>query len=378
MAASKLRFPDEPSYFTPEHLDRMLVFCFKNGSSDITIQTGESVFAEVESRQCRVTERGLISQEVQDLINHIYGPNATALVNSGTDIDTSYVVKVSQKEFYRFRVNVTPCAFESSVGIQVTLRIISSLPPSLESMNLTPDLLEYLKLPQGIFVVSGATGSGKSTLLASIIGDLVSRPESNLKVLTYESPIEYVYENVLKPSSIVSQTEIPRYLPSFVAGVRNALRRKPGLILVGEARDRETIEAVIDAALTGHPVYTTVHSNGVADTLRRMITIFPFAERDSRMCDLLESTKVILWQTLVPSITGRRIPLREYLHISNEVRDALLDVSPDLIVKKIRDLIETHGRSIDQDAREKHEQGLITKEVVNRFVAMRKGNVGLS
>ncbi len=369
------KFPDEPSYFTPEHLDRLLVFCYKNGSSDISVQTGECAFAEIEGKLIRMTERSLIQQEVQDLINYIYGPNATALVSSGTDIDTSYVVKFSSKEFYRFRVNITPCAYEAGTGIQVTLRIISSVPPSLSMMDLPQKLLDVLSLPQGIFVVSGATGSGKSTLLASIIGDLVGRPESNLKVLTYDSSIEYVYDGVTKPSSLVCQTEIPRYLPSFAAGVRNALRRKPGLILVGEARDRETIEAVIDAALTGHPVYTTVHSNGVADTLRRMITIFPFAERDSRMFDLLESTKVILWQTLVPSIIGKRLALREFLHITPAVRDALLVTHPDQMIKKTRELIEEFGQSIDSDASEKYKQGLISKDIVDKFVAMRRAHV---
>lgn len=369
--AKQIKFSEEPNYFTPEHLDRLIVFCHENNASDITIQTGEVVFAEVEGKQMRVTNRGIIQQEVQDLINFMYGANATALINSGTDIDTSYVVKAKGKE-YRYRVNITPCAYENYVGIQVTLRAISSVPPQLKAMKLSKKLLSVLDIPQGIFVVSGATGSGKSTLLASIVGDLVSREDANLKVLTYESPIEYVYDHIEKPTSLVSQTEIPRFLPSFSAGVRNALRRKPGLILVGEARDRETIEAVIDAALTGHPVYTTVHSNGVADTLRRMITIFPFAERDSRMFDLLESTKVILWQTLVPSITGKRIPLREYLVINNEVRDALLECHSDQLVKTTRELLDTHGQSIEKDAQDKHKKGLITKDVVARFMAMRK------
>lgn len=372
---NNFRFPDEPNYFTPEHLDRLLVFCHQRGASDITIQTGEAVFSEVEGKQLRVTGRDLIQQEVADLITHIYGANAVAMINSGTDIDTSYVVKVGDKEAYRYRVNITACAFENYVGMQITLRAISSQPPSLASMKLPKKLVDILRIPQGIFVVSGATGSGKSTLLASIIGDLVQQENSNLKILTYESPIEYVYDSYEKPSAIICQTEIPRFLPSFAAGVRNALRRKPGLILVGEARDRETIEAVIDAALTGHPVYTTVHSNGVADTLRRMVTIFPFAERDARLFDLLESTKVILWQTLVPSVTGKRVALREYLVINNEVRDLLLDIEMDQIIMRTRELIEKYGQPIDEDARLKCEQGLISEETLNRFVAMRRKKV---
>src|SRR5207253_9859737 len=125
-----------------------------------------------------------------------------------------------------------------------------------------------------------------STLLASIIRHIAENPESHRKILTYESPIEFVYDSVETVSAIVSQSEIPRHLPDFASGVRNALRRKPRLILVGEARDAETISAVIDAALTGHPVYTTLHSNGVADAVRRMISTFPAEERHGRALDI--------------------------------------------------------------------------------------------
>ncbi|PCI40081.1 MAG: Dot/Icm secretion system ATPase DotB [Thiotrichales bacterium] len=366
-------FPNEPSYFVPEKLDDLLIFCYENGASDISIQSGERVFAEVRGLQIKVTQRELTLQEVSDLINHIYGANATALIFSGTDIDVSYRVKRSEEKQYRYRVNITACAFESYQGLQVTLRTISSEPPLLSDMHLSSELESNLKIPQGIVVVSGATGSGKSTLLASIIADFAKQKDSNLKILTYESPIEYVYDSVEKPSTIISQTEIPRYLPSFAAGVRNALRRKPGLILVGEARDKETIEAVIDAALTGHPVYTTVHSNGVADTLRRMLTIFPHAERDARMFDLLETVKVIIWQTLVPTPDGQRTALREYLVITEEVRDILIDGKTDAIVSRVRKILSSAGKPLIVDAKEKYEAGTIDKKVFDLIEKHRGG-----
>jgi defect in organelle trafficking protein DotB len=369
-------FPAEPSYFIPAQLDRLLAFCYEEGASDITIQSGEQVIADIEGRLERITARSLTQQEVSDLINHIYGPNATALLFSGTDIDTNYRVRLSDDLQYRYRVNITACIFDGYQGIQVTLRTISSSPPPIEAMNLQDDLYKALRIPQGIVVVSGATGSGKSTLLASIVADFAGQADSHLKILTYESPIEYVYDDVVKPACIVSQTEIPRYLPSFAAGVRNALRRKPGLILVGEARDQETIEAVIDAALTGHPVYTTVHSNGVADTLRRMITIFPHAERDARLFDLLETTKVIVWQALVSCTDGKRTPLREYLLITPEVRDALIATPVDQVVSQAREMLIKHGRPIEVDAQEKFDAGLIDERVLRRFIPKQGGTDG--
>ncbi len=364
---ASIPFPNEPSYFTPDQLDRLLMHCYDHGASDISIQSGETVFAEIEGKQVKMSRRELTLQEVSDLINFIYGSNATAMVFSGSDIDTNYRVKFQKDKIYRYRVNITACNYQGYQGIQVTLRTISSEPPDLAKMNLEPDLYKSLSLPQGILVVSGATGSGKSTLLASMISHLIQREDANLKVLTYESPIEYVYETVKKPSAIVAQTEIPRYLPSFAAGVRNALRRKPGLILVGEARDQETIEAVIDAALTGHPVYTTVHANGVPDTMRRMVSIFPFAERDSRLFDLIESVKVIIWQALVPGVNGKRVALREFLVFTDEVRDKLLKVRPENLVGSLRELVKTYGQSILQDAQNKHAAGLIDDRVLARF-----------
>src|SRR3990167_3604701 len=143
---------------------------------------------------------------------------------------------------------------EGHDGLQITARTIPSDPPTLAEMELPKPILEAIAPEQGVVYITGATGSGKSTLLAAIIRDIAESIESHRKILTYEAPIEFVYDSVEKISSIVSQSEIPRHLPSFAAGVRNALRRKPRLILVGEARDPETISAVMEAAMTGHPV----------------------------------------------------------------------------------------------------------------------------
>ncbi len=363
-------FPNEPNYFVAQQFDRLLLFCCENKASDVTFQTGEVVFAEIHGRQCRTTQRVLTLQEMSDIIKHVYGPNATAMIFSGTDIDTHYRLKMDRDVEYRFRVNITACYFDGYQGMQMTLRVISSQPPALETLGIEPELLPYLKVPQGVMIISGATGSGKSTLLASMIADVCSKEDANLKVLTYEAPIEYVYTRVKMPTSIVSQVEIPRNLNSFAAGVRNALRRKPGLILVGEARDQETIEAVIEAALTGHPVYTTVHSNGVADTLRRMVMIFPHEARDSCLFDLLETIKVVIWQALLPNPNGKRTAVREYLVFTNEVRDALLKTEMDQLVATIRALLPKYGQPIMADVEKKYQAGQLTDEAYQRFFLM--------
>lgn len=351
----------EPVRFNKQDIDQLLVVCYQKEASDITIQTNEPIYAEIHGKLIRVTQRRLSSNEVAEIINLIYGSNGTTQLLSGTDIDTHYEIRPNRHERYRFRVNATACMVEGFDGIQITARSIPNEPPDIESMDLPQDLLQALEPDQGVIYVTGATGSGKSTLLASIIKHIVQKEDSNRKVLTYESPIEFVYDSVNKPTSIVSQSEIPRHLPSFAAGVRNALRRKPRLILVGESRDVETIAAVMEAAMTGHPVYTTLHSNGVSETIRRLVHTFPQEERHGRTIDIFETIRVAVWQQLVPSVDGKRVALREYLIFNEEIRDRLLAEDPDSATATTRQLLKKFGQTMEVDANKRYEQGLISE-----------------
>ena len=116
---------------------------------------------------------------------------------------------------FRFRVNGTACLVSGHDGIQITLRTIPTTPPTMASMNLPEHICEYIAPEQGVIYITGATGSGKSTLLSSIIGDIAGQTDSNRKILTYESPIEFVYDDIKKTTAVVSQSEIPLHLPSF-------------------------------------------------------------------------------------------------------------------------------------------------------------------
>lgn len=356
---SEYLLANEPVRFTPAELDRVLLHCVNLNASDITFQTNLAIMAEIHGRIVPVTVRKLSNTEVGDLLNSIYGANATTQILSGKDVDTHYEVRPTRAERYRFRINGTGCQVEGHDGIQITARSIPTTPPDLESLDLPAEIIENMAPRQGTVVITGPTGSGKSTLLAAIIKTLLQQPDGNRKMLTYESPIEFVYDMIQAPSSMISQSEIPRHLPSFAAGVRNALRRKPGLILVGEARDTETIAAVIEAALTGHPVYTTVHSNGVADAVRRMITTFPADERHGRALDILETLRLIVWQHLAPATDGKRVALREYLVFNNTIRDALLNTPIDNLAANTRKLLKKHGQPMLIDAKQKYEAGIL-------------------
>ena len=358
---SEYLLSNEPIRFSTEAFDRLLMHCVNLSTSDITLQTNAPVFAEIHGRIHPVTTRKLSNTEVGDLLNAIYGSNGTTQIYSGKDVDTQYEIRPNRNQRFRFRVNGTGCQVEGHDGLQLTLRSIPSLPPDLASMNVEARIIEAMAPDQGTVIITGPTGSGKSTLLAAMIKSLAEDKDGNRKMLTYESPIEFVYDMVEMPSSVISQSEIPRHLPSFAAGIRNALRRKPRLILVGEARDAETISAVIDAALTGHPVYTTLHSNGVADAVRRMISTFPAEERNGRALDILETLRMVVWQKLVPSLDGQRLALREYLVFDQTVRDILIDTPVELLSAKTRMLLKERGQPMAVDAKLKFEAGLLAE-----------------
>ncbi len=361
--STEFLFPQEPIRLSIEIANEILIHCVKLGASDITFQTGEPIFAEIYGRLKKVTRRRLSNTEVGEILNAMYGPNGTAQIMSGKDVDTHYEIRPNRKDRYRFRINGTGCQVEGHDGIQITARTIPSDPPTLESMQLPKAILDALAPEQGVVYVTGATGSGKSTLLAAIIRNIAENADSNRKILTYEAPIEFVYDTVEKTSAIVSQSEIPRHLPSFAAGVRNALRRKPRLILVGEARDPETISAVMEAAMTGHPVYTTLHSNSVAETVRRLVITFPPEERQGRTIDIIETIRLVISQRLVPTVDGKRVALREYLVFDEKIRDVLLDVDPINITAMVRKLVREQGRTMETDAKEKFNAGIITERL---------------
>lgn len=361
--------PDEPTRFTSVFMERLLEHTESLDASDITIQTAAPVFAEVYGKLLRITKRALSNTELGDLINAIYGPNATTQLLSGQDIDTHYEFRPNRGVRYRYRVNATACLVEGHDAIQITLRTIPTTPPTLESMQLPQNIVDALAPQEGIVFVTGATGSGKSTLLASIIRDLIEKENSNRKVLTYESPIEFVYDEIETISAIVSQSEIPRHLPSFADGVRNALRRKPRLIMVGECRDSKTISAALEAALTGHPVYTTLHTSGVAETMRRLVTSFAGEERLGRTIDILETIRLCIWQKLAPTVDGKRVALREYLVFDEAVRDILLEADPNDVTRVTRQLVRERGRLMTVDAKEKFEEGIISERTYNLIIA---------
>lgn len=354
-------WPEEPQRFTIEHIDPFLIWCVQRGTSDVTIQSDRPVYNDIYGRLYPATVRALDGADIAIFLHKIYGPDALARLASGTDLDLSYEIRPDRYTRVRFRVNITAIQSKGRDAAQITMRTLPSTPPQFKDLNIEDDIVHNWSPRQGMIVVTGPTGSGKSTLLAAGIRMLLERRQGCGKVLTYEAPIEFTYDEIKSPHSLVSQTEIPRHLPDFAHGVRNALRRKPNIILVGESRDRETINAAIEAAQTGHAVYTTTHTMGVAATIRRMISAFDSNERTERAYALMEAMRLIVTQALVPKIGGGRLGVREWMRFDDIVREKLLDMDFQDWGAEIQRMLPSYGQSMAQSATKAFEAGIIDR-----------------
>ncbi len=354
-------WPDEPHRFTEEHIDTFLMWCVRKGTSDVSIQTDRPVYTEVHGILYPATYRALDAADMTAFLHKIYGPDASARLASGRDLDVSYEIRPDRYSRSRFRVNITAILARGRDAAQITMRVMPAEPPRMVDMNIEQQIIDNWAPRQGMVIITGPTGSGKTTLLAGGMRMLLERPHGCGKMLTYEAPIEFTYDAIHSPRSLVSQTEIGRHLPDFAAGVRNALRRKPNIILVGEARDRETISAAIEAAQTGHAVYTTTHTTGVASTVRRMISAFDKAERAERAYALMETLRMIVTQALVPKKGGGRIGVREWMIFPDEVREKLLDKDFEEWTNEIQRMIPFYGQTMNKSATVVFEKGLIEK-----------------
>ncbi|MCK5284127.1 MAG: Flp pilus assembly complex ATPase component TadA [Alphaproteobacteria bacterium] len=354
-------WPNEPDRFNEDSIDAFLLWCVKQNSSDITIQTDRPVYNEIHGVLYPAIIRNIDAADMAIILTKIYGPEAQARLASAKDLDVSYEIRPDRYTRIRFRVNITAILSKGRDSAQITMRVLPSEPPTMGDLNIEQEIINAWAPRQGVVIITGPTGSGKTTLLAAGNRLLLERPEGCGKMLTYEAPIEYVYDTIQSPRSLVAQSEIPRHLPNFAHGVRNALRRKPEIILVGESRDRETINATIEAAQTGHAVYTTTHTLGVANTVQRMLSTYDMNEREERAVALMETLRLIVTQVLIPREGGGRIGVREWMIFPDEVREKLMDMVFTKWPNEIQRMINQYGRSMEKSAEIVFEQGLIDR-----------------
>lgn len=380
-------FGDYNLHLTRENFDDLLDFAVTRKASDITIQPDMEVKAEIAGRIVPITQKIISSAEVDDLVRYVYQEDGPGQLASGYDLDPAHEIRVRGHGQRRYRVNITNGRMIGGQGPQLTIRTLPSQPIEISKLGIEQEIIDNWRPEQGLIFVTGPTGSGKSTLLSSGIRMLVERPDGNEKVLEYSRPIEYVYDGIDMPSSIIHQVHAgkdlrPRHGEEdegsvFAYCVRNALRRKPTIILIGEARDKATIEASVEAGLTGHLVYTTMHTIGVAETLRRAIIPFPEGSRRAMGVDIMESMRMIVTQLLLPKVGGGKVGCREFMVFSPRVRDRFLnekdvDSWPRLARRLLVEQFAV-GQTMQQAALKLLYNGQISKETYKR-VAMRGTN----
>ncbi len=239
----------------------------------------------------------------------------------------------------------------------LALRILSEKIPPLDQLGLPLGVLDLPKLHKGIVLVTGETGSGKSTTLAAIIDNINHNYKRH--IVTLEDPVEYVY----KPDMCaINQREVGKDTESFASGLRASLREDPNVILIGEMRDRDTIETAITAAETGHLVFGTLHTGSASDAVDRIVQVFPEAAQQQIRLQLSMVLQAVLTQQLIQKKGGGRALAAEYMIVTDAIRNLIRTGNTPQIANAVATSADLGGQTMDQAIIMLVRKGLITRE----------------
>ena len=295
------------------HIDRLLETCIRVNASDIHLHVGRPPVLRMDGRLRSLETKVLEPDDCVALMKSITPERNQQEFQEegGTDFGFAFGEKG------RFRVSV----FRAKGNVSIALRLIPSKILTFEEIGLPPIVRQLCRQPRGLFLVTGPTGSGKTTTLATML-DHINRNFDH-HIITVEDPIEYYHPH---RKSIFTQREVGVDVPSFAEALRRSLRQDPDVILVGEMRDLETMEAAIRAAETGHLVFATLHTTGAQGTINRIIDAFPVAQQEQIRVQLSTNLIAVLSQALLPRKgTSGRIAAYEFMlvtpAISNLIRE---------------------------------------------------------
>ncbi|MEC9092143.1 MAG: type IV pilus twitching motility protein PilT [Planctomycetota bacterium] len=291
-------------------IDKLLQACVKQGASDIHITVGQPPVFRLHGRMRKLETKVLEADDTVALMKSIAPERCQRELQESGSSDFGFAFG----EMARFRVSI----FKQRGNIAMVLRQIPNDMLTPEQLGLPDVLCKLVMRPRGLFLVTGPTGSGKSTTLASLINFLNETQDHH--IITIEDPIEFYHYHKM---STVNQREVGVDVPSFAEAIRRALRQDPDVILVGELRDLETIEAAITAAETGHVVFGTLHTNSAQGTVNRIIDAFPGNLQDQIRTQLSTALIGVLAQTLLPKISGGRCAAYETLVVTPGVANLI-------------------------------------------------------
>lgn len=323
-------------------------------ASDLHLLVGYPPMVRVDGRLFVIPSEAVLTKEsVEQLVFALLSPEQKDYFLGNKEIDFTHAFGDS-----RFRVN----AYYEKGGIAAALRNLPQKILTIEELVLPKIYHEFAKLRQGFILVTGPTGHGKSTTLAAIINEI--NRIRDVHIVTIEDPIEYVYP---KAHAIVSQREMHTDTFSWNVALRSVLREDPDVVLIGEMRDYETIAAALTIAETGHLVFATLHTNSAAQTIDRIVDVFPENQQMQIRLQLAGALEAVLSQRLIPAINGGRRPSTEILIATPAVRTTIREGKTHLIDNIIQTSGEMGMQLMETSLISMVKRGVITIDTAREF-----------
>jgi twitching motility protein PilT len=332
-------------------IDKLLHAAVKQGASDIHISVGLPPVFRLDGHMRRLDTKVLTAEDAIGLMKSIAPDRCQQELQTvgGSDFGFAF------GDLCRFRVSI----FKQRGNVSMVLRQIPNKLLTPEQLGLPEMCKKIVMRPRGLFLVTGPTGSGKSTSLAALVDFINTTVDHH--IITIEDPIEFYHPS---KKSTVNQREVGVDVPSFSEALRRALRQDPDVILVGELRDLDTIEAAISAAETGHVVFGTLHTTGAQGTVNRIIDVFPTTQQEQIRQQLSTAILGVLSQALLPKIGGGRVAAHELLVVDSGIANMIRENK----TFRINSMIQTgakKGMMLLDDSLFKHwKNGVVTEEDV--------------
>ncbi len=338
------------------HIDDLLTECIERGGSDLHITVGLPPVIRVDGVLQRLDYEACTELDTQRLIYDALTDREIEEFEETKELDFSYGVKGVS----RFRFNV----YRQRGSVGAAMRAIPDKVPTMEEMGLPkPEVLKRLtQLPRGLILVTGPTGSGKSTTLATMINHI--NQTRSVHVITIENPIEYIHSH---NKAMINQRELGKDTLSYANALRAVLREDPDVVLIGEMRDVATIEATLTVAETGHLVFSTLHTNSAAQTVDRIVDVFPPSQQEQVRVQLANTIEGVICQQLVPLASGRgRCAAMEIMVATPGIRNLIREGKSFMIQNAIETGQEFGMQTLDDSLAQLVRQGLVTKEDAER------------
>lgn len=318
-------------------------------ASDLFFTTYAPVMIKIDGKIVPVNQMELTPKMVRQAALELMDESQLEQFTKDLEIDFA----VSEPGLGRFRVNI----FHQRGNVAMVLRYITPELPKLDELGMPPILKDLVMLRRGLILMVGASGSGKSTTLAAMIDHRNENSASH--IITIEDPIEFLHPN---KKSIVNQREVGLDTRNYAMALRSAMREAPDVILIGEIRDRETMQSAIDLAGTGHLCIATLHANNSPETLDRIINMYPNDQHNQVFMDLAQYTRAIISQRLVRSKEGRRVAAVEVMRMTPHLTEMTLKGDISAVKEAFKGSSEPGNQSFDQALFDHFKSGSISME----------------